>query len=261
MTTVSINLLEYFLLSQLTVFFFIFCRMGTAIMMMPGFGDFYVPMRIRLLLAVAISVVLTPVLADQMPPLPASVWSLGLLIAGEILMGAFIGMVARTLLSAMHVAGTLIAYQSSLAMSAIFDPVTGAQTAVLSNFLTITALTVIFALDLHHYMIAGVVQSYAMLTPGDMPMIEDMLQYYSRLVGDSFALGVMLAAPHIVFSLIFYLMGGLMARLMPNFQTFYVMMPPQIILAFILLFGILGVMMEVFSETMRTRLLDFAGGM
>jgi flagellar biosynthesis protein FliR len=257
----SLNLLEYFLVSQLSAFLFIFCRTGSALMVMPVFGDAYVSTRFRLLLAVGISLMLTPLLAEKMPTLPESLTTLGLLLISEVLVGAFIGMVARTILSALHVAGTMIAFQSSLAVSSIFDPVTGAQTAVISNFVTIVAMTVIFALNLHHYMLAAVVESYNIFSPGAYPMIEDMMKYHVRLLADSFTLGIMLAAPHIVFSLIFYLMGGLMARLMPNFQVFFVMMPPQIIIAFLLLFAILPMMVSAFIEFLRDHLLPFAGAM
>ncbi len=255
----SLNLLEYFLISQLSAFLFIFCRVGAAFMVMPAFGDTHVSPRFRLLFAVGISVMLTPLLAEKMPALPESRTTLGLLLMSEVLVGAFIGMIARTILSALHVAGTMIAYQSSLAVSSIFDPITGAQTAVISNFITILAMTVIFALNLHHYMLASVVESYNVFIAGSYPLIEDMMKYHVRLLADSFTLGIMLAAPHIVFSLIFYLMGGLMARLMPNFQVFFVMMPPQIIIAFLLLMAILPALIEAFLEFLREQLLPFAG--
>ncbi len=256
----ALNLLDHFLLSQLTAFLLIFCRVGSALMMMPIFGDAYVSPRLRLLFACALSVLLTPILISKIPGLPASTLQLGLIIVSEIIIGSFIGMVARTILSAIHVAGTLIAFQSSLAMSSIFDPVTGTQTAVLSNFFTIAAVTLMLALNLHHVMLAGVVESYNLFIPGQYPMIEDMTQYQLRLLADCFVLGVMLAAPHIVFSFIFYLMGGLMARLMPNFQIFYVMMPPQIIIAFILLFGVIGIGLEVYANFAEEHLMAFTGG-
>ena len=255
----TLNLLDHFLIGQLSAFLLIFCRVGAALMMMPAFGDNNVSPRIRLLFALAMSVVLTPVLMDKIPPMPGSTITLGLLIACEVLIGLFIGMIVRTLLSVLHVAGTIIAYQSSLAVSSIFDPVTGAQTAVISNFLTILAITVMLALNLHHLMLAAVVESYRIFEPGQYPLIEDMLKFHLRLLADCFALGVMLASPHIVFSFIFYLMGGLMARLMPNFQIFFVMMSPQIMIAFILLLIILPVMTEVFVDYAQDQLMHFVG--
>ena len=255
----SLNLLDHFLIGQLSAFLFIFCRIGAAVMAMPGIGDVYVSPRIRLLFGMAMSILLTPILAEKMPHMPASSLQLGLLMLTEVLIGVFIGMIARTILSILHVAGTIIAYQSSLAVSSIFDPVTGAQTSVLSNFMTVVALTMIFVLNLHHLMLASVVESYAIFVPGQYPMFEDMFKYDARLASDCFAMGVMLAAPHIVFSFVFYLMGGLMGRLMPNFQVISVLLPPQIIIAFLLMFAILPVMMEVFVDFMQDHLQYFVG--
>ncbi len=256
----SLHLLDHFLIGELSAFLLIFARIGAAIMVMPGIGDVYVTTRIRLMFSLAMSILLTPLLGDKMPPLPGNVIDLTLLLIAEILVGTFIGMIARTILSILHVAGTIIAYQSSLAVSSIFDPVTGAQTAVLSNLMTIVAMTVMFALNLHHYMLASIVKSYEIFTPGVYPMVEDMFNYDARLVGDCFAVGVMLAAPHIVFSFVFYLMGGLMGRLMPNFQIIAVMLPPQILIAFLLIFAILPSMMDAFVDFMQDHLQALVGG-
>lgn len=244
----TLNLLNYFLVGQLSAFLLIFARVGAALMVMPAFGDPYVSPRIRLLFGLAMSLVLTPLLIERMPALPSSMFQLGLLLIAEILIGTFIGMIARTLLSILHVAGTLIAYQSALAVSSIFDPVTGTQTAVISNFMTVVAVTLMLATNMHHLMLGAVVQSYDTFIPGNYPMIEDMLKFDMRLVADCFMMGVLLASPHIVFSFIFNLAGGLMSRLMPNFQVFFVMMAPQILIAFLLLFIALPTLMEVFVD-------------
>lgn len=255
----TVNLLDHFLIGQLTAFLLIFARVGAALMVMPGFGDSYVMTRTRLLFALAMSIVLTPLLSSRIPPMPASTIDLALLIACEVLVGGFIGMITRTLLSVLHTAGTMIAYQSSLAVSSIFDPVTGTQTAVISNFMTIVALTVMFALNLHHLMLAAIVESYNLFTPGAYPLMEDIFKYHLKMVSECFAMGILLAAPHIVFSFVFYLMGGLMQRLMPNFQIFYVMMAPQVMLAFLLLFAILPLVIETFVNFAQDELSYFVG--
>jgi flagellar biosynthetic protein FliR len=255
----SLNLLNYFLVGQLSAFLLIFARVGAALMVMPAFGDPYVMPRTRLILALAISLILTPLLLDKMPPMPNSVIALALLLTTEVLIGAFIGTIARTLLSILHVAGTIIAYQSSLAVSSIFDPVTGTQTAVVSNFMTVVAITLMLAMNMHHLMLASVVTSYDVFVPGHYPNLEDMLQFNMHLVSDCFMMGVLLAAPHIVFSFIFNLMAGLMSRLMPNFQILYVMMAPQIIIAFLILFVALPVMMEVFINYTDDQLHHWVG--
>ena len=77
--------------NDLFAFFMIFARVGTAIMLLPGFGEAYVARRVRLILALAIAAVLTPTLGDAMPDLPSGAFALFLLLAGEIVIGGFFG--------------------------------------------------------------------------------------------------------------------------------------------------------------------------
>lgn len=253
----SVNLLEYFLLAQMGAFLLIFCRVGAALMALPGFGEIYVSPMIRLVLALTFSLLLTPLLQSRMPGIPTSGVALGIMMIGEVLIGAFIGIIARAILMSLHVAGTLIAQQSSLAVASMFDPTSGSQSAVVSNLLSLTAITLFFVLDLHFLVLAAIVQSYDIFTAGVFPLVGDMNTLHLRLVGDSFTLGMLLAAPHIVFSLLFYLMGGLMMRLMPNFQVFFVMMSPHILIAFFLLLALLPLIMNIYTGYMEQQFMDF----
>ena len=122
--------------------FLIFCRIGTAIMLLPGFGEAYVSARIRLMLALMFSILLTPVLTT-IPEMPTTMFGLTSLVVAEILTGLFLGGISRIIISALHIAGTIIALQSSLA-SALVQDVTQiqGQTSPLSNLLGMTALVV-----------------------------------------------------------------------------------------------------------------------
>jgi flagellar biosynthetic protein FliR len=251
------SLLDYFVIGQLSAFLLIFCRVGSAVMVMPGFGDSYVTVRIRLLFAVAFTALLTPLLQPHMPMIAGNVLALFIQILGEVLVGVFIGLIARIVLAVVHVAGTIIAVQSSLSMASTFDPINANQSPVVSNILTIAAMTLFFTLNLHHLLFAAVVQSYDLFAPGIFPDVADMNLLNVRLIGDTFALGIMLAAPHIVYSLLFYLAGGLVARVVPNFQVFFIMMIPQIFIGILLLFALIPVIMDVFASFMQEQLGHF----
>ena len=225
-------------------------------MAMPGFGEIYVAPRIRLLLAMLLSLLLVPLLQPQIPTMPTHYFALLVMLAGEVLIGVFFGLIARTILMALHVAGTVIAQQSSLAVASIFDPASGGQSAVVSNLLSITAIALFFALNMHMMVIGALVQSYEIFTLGQFPITGDMNMLHARLVTDAFALGALLAAPHIVFSLLFYLVGGLMTRLMPNFQVFFVMMPPHILISLFLLLAALPTIMNIFMNFMQEQFTD-----
>lgn len=218
------------LLSQdIFVVFLVFARTGSALMLMPGFGETYVTPRIRLLLALAISMLVTPVVAGNIPPMPAAPAALVLLLAGEIFIGLFLGAIGRILMAALNTAGTVIAFQSGMANALVFDPAVAQQASLPAMFLSITGLLLVFVTNLHHMMLRAIVDSYVMFTPGVLPPIDDFSQVISRLVASSFILGIQLAGPFIAVGLVFYLGVGLLNRLLPQVHMFFIALPMQII--------------------------------
>lgn len=244
----QVSLLETFLVGQLFAFVFIFCRVGTGIMLLPGVGEVYVPLRLRLLFALIMSLALVPLLENMMPAVPGSPLALGVLIVAEALVGLFLGFLARLLITVMHIAGAIIAYQSSLALASILDISQAGQSTVIGNFLTITAITLFFSLNLHHLMLNGLVDSYQLFPPGGFPIVSDMANHLMRTFSQIFMIGVQLSAPHIVFALIFYLCAGILSRLMPTMQVFFILMPAQIMIAFFLLLSLLVAIMLNYSQ-------------
>ncbi|HET6519825.1 MAG TPA: flagellar biosynthetic protein FliR [Geminicoccaceae bacterium] len=215
----------------------VFCRVGAALMLLPGFGEPYVPPRLRLLLALGLSLLLAAALGPGglLPAAPASPAALALLVGHEVLVGLFLGTAARTLLGALHVAGTAIAYQSSLAGASVFDPGAATQGTLPGNLLTTTALVLLFVTDGHHVLLQALAASYAVgggLEPGAGPPLGDMAELFGRLVADAFALGLRIAAPVVLVSLLLYLGLGVLNRLMPALQVFFIALPLQILLAF-----------------------------
>jgi flagellar biosynthetic protein FliR len=196
-----------------------------------------------------------------MPPVPTNVPVMMLMITGEILIGVFYGLVVLMIFSAMQVAGTIIAAQSSLALSAVFDASQGGQSTIVSNFLSLAALVCFFALNLHHLLIGGIVDSYNLMPAGVFPLVADMNHLLVRQMADAFMIGVALSGPHLAFSLVFYLLGGMLTRLMPNFQIFFVMLPPQILLSFLLLIIGISTMMLFYMRYIEDALMAVIGGL
>ncbi|MGQ0662781.1 MAG: flagellar biosynthetic protein FliR [Pseudomonadota bacterium] len=240
---------------QLFGLLLVFARIGAAFVLLPGFGEAYVPVRYRLLLAVAITVVLAPALAPDLPGLPSAPVELLPLLGGEIAVGLFLGLVVRLTLVALHTAGMIIAYQSSLANALTFDPASAQQGALTGAWLTAIALVLIFITDLHHLMLRSLADSYAMFRPGALPPVGDFAEAMVRITAESVSLGVRIAAPLLVFGLIFFLALGLLARLMPQLQVFFIAMPLQIALGLLVLgMTIAAIMLAVldsFEETLR----------
>ncbi len=216
-------------------FLLLFVRVGTAIMVLPGFGEQYVPMFIRLGLALAITAALAPVVATAVPVEPAQPLSIFLLIGGEAFIGLLIGGIARIIMSALHVAGTIIAFESGLAYALTIDPAQGVQGALIASFLSFLGVVAIFATDLHFLLLAAIADSYKLFVPGQYPPVGDFTAFALKVVAGAFKLGVQLAAPFIVFAMVMNVGLGVLARLMPALPIFFVVVPLQIWVAFLLL--------------------------
>ena len=224
----------------------VFARLGTMAMMLPGLGELSVPPRIRLSIALAIALVVYPVVRQVLPAQPDQPAALMMLIGGEIAVGALIGGAGKLIFSALHVAGTVIANATGLSFAQTVDPSQGGQTAILTTFLTLLALTLVFASNLHLPMIAAMRDSYELFIPNRLPPVADFAELAMAAVTRAFALGIRISAPFLVFAIVFNAGLGLLSRLMPQLQIFFIAAPVQIIAGFGILLLVLGTTMTWF---------------
>ena len=220
--------LEQLLPANLFAAMLIFSRIGAAMMLLPGFGEFYVMQRYRLLLALIIAALLTPVLGPTLPPLPAGAVQLVTLVGGEVLVGLFMGTVARVLLSALDTAGTVVSLQLGLSAAQVFNPMLAQQAPVASSFYSVLGVLLMFLTDLHHLLLRALVDSYEVFTPGALPPLGDFSQMVTQSVAAAFRLGIELAAPFIVLGTLFFVAIGVIGRLVPQLQILFVTQPLQI---------------------------------
>jgi len=247
--------LEHLLTSEVYALMMIFARTGSAVMLLPGFGENYVSVRVRLLFAGALAIVVAPVVAPHLPPLPPSPVALTLLLCGEIGVGVFIGSVGRIMLISLEIAGTLVSFQIGLASAQIFNPLVSDQGQLTSVLITIAGMVLLFQTDMHHLMLRAVVDSYTLFVPGNLPPIGDFTETISHTVARAFLVAMQIAAPFLVISTMMYIALGLISRLMPQLQIFFLALPLQIALGFLVMLLTLSTILlwflNNFSETMQ----------
>jgi flagellar biosynthesis protein FliR len=253
-------LLDQLVPENLFALLLVFARVGSTIMLLPGFGEVFVSARIRLLLALAISIVIAPVVIDTLPRLPEAPVAVLMLVGGEVAIGLFLGGLARLLISALHMAGVIIGFQASLGNATLFDPSTAQQGSTLGAFFNVVGVILIFAADLHYLMLRAVADSYSLFVPGAALPVGDFSEIAARTMATSFTLAMQIAAPLIVVGLVFYLGLGLLARLMPQVQVFFIAIPLQIMLAFIVLALTLSASMMWFLSAFEARFIGLLGG-
>ncbi len=220
-----------FLVTGVFAFMVVFVRFGTAIMIMPGIGDSYVSTNIRILLATAITFALFPVLIKYMPAEMPGTFGLLLLIMSEFIIGLFFGTIMRIFMTAVDVAGMVVSIQSGLGNAMVFNPQLAGQGSLIGAFLSVTAVVLLFATNLHHLLLMGMFESYEMFPIGALPDSGSMADLVARAVEASFTIGVKMAAPFIIIGIMLYVMMGVLSRLMPQIQVFMIALPLQILIA------------------------------
>src|SRR6202030_4197665 len=126
------------------------------------------------------------------------------------------------------------------------DPTQGQQGVIIGNFLTMTGVMLVFATDLHYLAIAALDDSYVLFAPGAVPLGGDMAAHITASAAAAFRIGVQLAAPFLVFGLLFNVGLGILSRLMPQMQVFFVGIPLSILAGFLILFFVLAAMMGTY---------------
>lgn len=247
-------MLSDFLAGQVWSIFLVFARLGSAFAVMPAFSEVFVPVRMRLLLAGAVTFALAPAVADRLPALPPEPMALAILAVVEIVVGIFLGMIARLTLAAAHIAGLVIGYQTSLANAFAFDPATHQQGVITSAWMSTLAIVVVMAGDLHHVLLRALADSYAMFPAGRPVDPGELADAAVQMLGRSFALGMRMAMPFLVYGVVLFLALGLIQRLMPQLQVFFIAMPLQLGLGFILLAATTGLAMLVFADEIENGL-------
>lgn len=233
-------MLSQILPAEIFAFMLVFTRVGAIIMLIPALGERTIPSRVRLSFALLLALIISQVVRETLPELPGTPLALFMILGGEIVIGLFIGTAARFIMTGLHVAGSVIAFQAGLSVAQAFNPTEGVQSAVMANFLNTTGVVILFASNLHLMFIAAMRDSYVLFPPASLPPVSDFAELVTNMLANSFSLGIHIAAPFLLYGLLFYMSVGILGRLMPQVQVFFVAMPLQILLAFSILMFVLS---------------------
>ena len=227
-------------------FLLVFARIGTMVMLLPGLGELSVPIRVRLTVALVLAAVLLPLHRNAYALDLRTFGPVFTVLAQELFIGAVLGLTARLTISALQVAGSVIAQQLGLGFVTAVDPTQGQQGLLIGNFLTILGMTLLFATDSHHLVISALNESYRIFSPGELPPSGDVAALATRAFAAAFKIGMQLSAPFLVFGLVFNIGLGVLARLMPAMQVYFVGVPLSIMVGFLIFALVLTGMMATY---------------
>ena len=229
-------------------FMLVFARVGAMVMLLPGLGESNIPVRIKLAIALLLTLIIVPLHRADYHVNMDALSALLVMFVYEILIGIVLGATARVALAALQVAGAVIAQQLGLGFVTSVDPTQGQQGVVIGNFLTMLGITMLFATDSHHLIIAALNDSYSIFSPGEVMPSGDVAALATRAFAAAFKIGMQLSAPFLVFGLVFNIGLGVLARLMPQMQVYFVGVPLSILAGFLIFAVVLTAMMGSFLD-------------
>jgi flagellar biosynthesis protein FliR len=229
-------------------FMLVFARVAAMVMVLPALGQSNIPVRIKIAIAVLLTLIILPLHRADYTIDMRSMTPLVISMLHEIVIGIVLGATAQVAMSALQVAGAVIAQQLGLGFVTAVDPTQGQQGVVIGNFLTMLGVTLLFATDSHHLIIAALNDSYSIFSPGDQVPSGDVAALATRAFAAAFKIGMQLSAPFLVFGLVFNIGLGVLARLMPQMQVYFVGVPLSILTGFLIFAGVLAAMMGTFLD-------------
>lgn len=229
---------------------FVVCtaRVAGFLSAIPVYFSGQAPARVKAGLAIAISLVLFPVLAPFVTEVNFSPPAFLLLIVNETLLGTMLGLIARLIFTSVEFGGTVIGYQMGFAAANIFDPQNQRQTALISQFQNVFAILLFLSLDIHHYFIQTAAHSYEILPPGNLNFGGDAVPYLIELSSRMFMLGAQFSAPVLVILLLSGLILGVLSRAFPQLNVFLLSFPLNIGISLVVIALTLGIVRMLLSR-------------
>ncbi len=211
----------------------IFIRCGAMMLSCPLYGG-SVPVSVRLMASVVISLSLTPLLGPSMAIHPTHVLDLALIAGREALIGLLIGLAMQFLVASLQIAGAIADMQMGIGSAQLFNPGLGGQTSPIGQFKFWLTVVMLFLLNGHQLMFQAFVGTFHTATldvSSSGPMIGELL----RLLGSLLVLSMQIAAPVIAVTVVIDVAAGLINRAVPQTQPFLISLPAKIALGLVAL--------------------------
>lgn len=207
--------------------FAVFCRVGGCLMIAPGFSSSAIPVRMRLYVAIALSLAFTPLLFGQMKPAigDGGPGALLPLIFSETATGALIGLIGRIFFAALQLVGVAITQAIGLGGMPGTVMEDHDQVPALATLFTLTATTLMFAAGLHRELIRGVFDSYGTIPPGQIFAARLALVDIADEARAAFLVALRIASPFLVYSIIVNLALGITNKLTPQIPVYFIAVP------------------------------------
>jgi len=218
-------------------FFLVLIRVSAILVMFPFFSARVIPTLIKAGLALVITIVLFPVINNQMVAFPGTLLGVAQLILAELIIGMTLGLMVQIFFEGVRMMGQMVGFQTGFAITNVLDPQSGMQVSIFANTAYLLAIVLFLLLNGHHILLNAVKSSFDIINVGSFGLNVGMLKKMTKISGDMFVIAVKIGAPPIAALLFTNLAFGLITKLMPQMNIMIVAFPVQICIG-LFFFGI-----------------------
>ncbi len=222
-------------------------RVGIILAYLPLFGGAQVPNMVKVIFLVFVSILVSANV--NIPKIPPSTIEIAAMVLQELMIGLSIALSMKIFESALHVFGSIVANQSGFSSATLFDPMQNVQGTIFGTFFSVCFTAVVLASDMHLLFLHSIQKSYDTLAIGEFYLhYNDFVDCVIKSASVAFTIGVQMGSPFLILGVLFSVLAGVLSRLMPQMQVFFVLMPAQIILHMVILFFTISVVIGWFVE-------------
>jgi flagellar biosynthetic protein FliR len=229
----------------------IFLRITAAFVAAPVFGHKGFPMLPKLFLAFLIALIIFNTVDPLKIKIEPTLWWLTLNAVKEIITGLVLGFVLNMVFYGISFAGNLIGFDMGLMLAEAFNPMEEVNSNIIGDLITIGAILVFFLINGHHYLIRGLSYSFQVVPVGEFTFKQSLYPLIVKYSASVFIIAVKIASPILVSFFLVYIAEGIIARVIPNMQVFFVTQPLKIGIGFAILISVTPVYVYVIKNLLK----------
>ena len=236
------------LVTDFTLILLIFIRILSAFVATPIFSHVSIPSQVKVFLSFIIAYIIFSVTQPVNIAIDFNPWWLFGMAIKEIMVGLIIGFSINLVFYGFNFAGTFIGFDMGLAMAQVMNPVEETNGNVIGQVIYFMALMVFFIIDGHQYVIRALSYSFQIIPLGEFSANEEVFTLILQYSASVFVIAVKIASPIMVSFFLIHIAEGVLARMIPQMQVFFVTQPLKIGIGFLLLIAVLPIYLYVIKN-------------
>lgn len=213
---------------EAVAFLLVVARLSGLFLLAPVFSSPMIPVQIKVLALLGLALAMTPIVAADPTQVPTEAFAVMLALVKETIIGLALGFAVAIVFAAIQVAASMIDTSIGFAMANVIDPLSNSQASVFGSFYSMVATLAFLAVNGHHWMIEGFVRSFKLVSISQMPQFDKILQGTQDIFFQLFMMAFQIAAPVLVTLLLVDVVLGIVARVVPQMNVFFVGIPLKI---------------------------------